>query len=77
MATSGSTVEDPQMDQKLKTSDVEKGVVTLCGVQGCCPTVDFTSPDEVVLRDDHGGTVKLTRAEWAELKQTFAQPTQG
>ncbi len=65
------------MDQKLKTGDVEKGVVTLCATQGCCPTVDFTNPDEIVLRDDHGGKVKLTRAEWAELKQTFVQPTQG
>ncbi len=50
----------------------EQGVITLCGVQGCCPTVDFTQADEVILRDDHGGQVRLTRAEWAELKQKFA-----
>lgn len=47
----------------------ESGVLTLCGVQGCCPTVDFTNPAMVVLKDDHGGEVKLTQAEWGELKQ--------
>jgi hypothetical protein len=39
-------------------------VVLLCGVQGCCPTAEFTA-DGVVLRDDHGGSVRLTSDEWA------------
>ena len=43
-------------------------VVTLCGVQGCCPTVEFAE-DEVILRDDHDGQVRLTLDEWAELKE--------
>lgn len=60
-------------DQKGKTNGADTGVLTLCGVQGCCPTVDFTNPDEVVLRDDHGGTVRLTQAEWGELKQHVRQ----
>lgn len=60
------------MNQKPET-----GVLTLCGTQGCCPTVDFTNPNEVVFRDDHGGVVKLTRTEWSELKKTFTQPSQG
>jgi len=37
--------------------------VPLCGVQGCCPTAEFTS-DSVVVRDDHQGKVTLTRDEW-------------
>ena len=52
------------------TSMVKKGVVTLCGVQGCCPTVDFNTPGEVHIKDDHGGHVKLTRDQWMALKQT-------
>jgi hypothetical protein len=54
----------------------EQGVVTLCGVQGCCPTVDFTNPQKVVLRDDHGGQVQLTPQEWAELKSKFGGSTE-
>ena len=57
--------------------ETETGVVTLCGVQGCCPTVDFTNSDQVVLRDDLGGKVTLTRPEWDELRRTFAQPLAG
>ncbi|MGH3886164.1 MAG: hypothetical protein ACRDSZ_06260 [Pseudonocardiaceae bacterium] len=41
-------------------------VVTLCGVQGCCPTAEFTG-DSVVLRDDFQGKVTLTRDEWASF----------
>lgn len=50
----------------------EKDVVTLCGTQGCCPTVDFTDPSTVVIRDDFGGSVKLTPEQWGELKSKFA-----
>ena len=58
----------------MKNSHVsvpEKGVVTLCGVQGCCPTIDFTDSQNVILSDDFGGKVRLTRAEWEELKAKF------
>lgn len=54
-----------------KKSTEEIGKVTLCGAQGCCPTVDFTNPEEVVFRDDFGGKVRLTRQEWEELKVKF------
>lgn len=39
--------------------------LTLCGVQGCCPTVviDHNS-DEVTITDDFGGKVKLTKEQW-------------
>lgn len=50
----------------------EKGTVKLCGVQGCCPTVDFTDSQKVVLRDDFGGQVQLTREQWQDLKARFA-----
>jgi hypothetical protein len=50
----------------------EQGTVKLCGVQGCCPTVDFTNPEKVVLADDFGGKVQLTREQWTELKSRFA-----
>lgn len=50
----------------------EMGTVKLCGVQGCCPTVDFTDSEKVVLADDFGGKVQLTREQWTELKTMFA-----
>ena len=55
----------------------EKGIVKLCGVQGCCPTVDFTDSEKVVLKDDFGGQVQLTRNQWQDLKDRFAsEPSQ-
>lgn len=39
-------------------------IVALCGVQGCCPTAEFTV-DSVILRDDFEGRVTLTRDEWS------------
>lgn len=44
----------------------QRQVVTLCGVQGCCPTVELGT-DEIVLRDDFGGTVRLTKPQWTDL----------
>jgi hypothetical protein len=60
--------------QKVLGSPVsqrEQGVVTLCGDRGCCPTVDF-SREQVIIRDDFGGSVQLSQKEWAELKRLFA-----
>lgn len=51
------------MESKNKPSVVVK----LCGVQGCCPTVELLDGGNVHLRDDHGGLVKLTKNEWNEL----------
>jgi len=39
-------------------------VVPLCGVQGCCPTAEFT-PNGVILRDDFKGKVTLSLEEWS------------
>lgn len=57
---------------KGKTAVIEQGTVRLCGVRGCCPTIDFTNPRKVVLKDDFGGQVRLTRKQWVELKTKFA-----
>lgn len=46
--------------------DAQSRVVRLCGVQGCCPTAEFTD-DGVVLRDDYEGRVRLTHDEWDDL----------
>ncbi|MBI2984711.1 MAG: hypothetical protein HYY50_03740 [Candidatus Kerfeldbacteria bacterium] len=42
---------------------------TLCGVQGCCPTVEINhDSDEVTIADDFGGKVKLTKEQWREAR---------
>ncbi len=41
-------------------------VVPFCGVQGCCPTAEFTG-DYVILRDDFEGKVTLTREQWSRF----------
>ncbi|MBI4256519.1 hypothetical protein HY626_00500 [Candidatus Uhrbacteria bacterium] len=44
-------------------------IITLCGVQGCCPTVKISLDGNVEITDDHGGKVNLSAAEFAELQQ--------
>ena len=41
---------------------IEAGVATLCCGKKSCPTVTLDG-DHVILRDDDGGTVRLTRAQ--------------
>lgn len=61
-----------------KSVTPEQGRIALCGVQGCCPTVDFTEPTTVFIRDDFGGKVQLTREQWQDLKNKFTgKPEQG
>ena len=43
-------------------------LVTLCGTAGCCPTVTFNS-DFVIIKDDFGGSVKLTKKQYKELQK--------
>lgn len=41
--------------------------IQLCGVQGCCPTVEIHhDSDKVVITDDDGGKVTLTKEQWRE-----------
>lgn len=57
----------------MSKSIPENGIVKLCAVNGCCPTVDFTDPKKIVLKDDFGGQVQLTAAQWQDLKTKFGQ----
>ena len=55
-----------------KPEDEAKGALepqtfTLCGVQGCCPTVTVNA-ENVVITDDFGGKVTLSIPEFAELQ---------
>ncbi len=47
-------------------------IIVLCGVQGCCPTVEKTT-DGVLIKDDFGGMVKLTNIEFATLQKVLLE----
>lgn len=41
--------------------------IQLCGVRGCCPTVEIHhDTGRVVIADDDGGKVTLTKEQWQE-----------
>ncbi len=41
--------------------------VQLCGVQGCCPTVEiYHDSDTIIITDDNGGKITLTKKQWRE-----------
>lgn len=47
-------------------------------MQGCCPTVKFNKFDGTVeIKDDSGGTVTLSAAEFNELQQAVPAATSG
>lgn len=54
----------------------EDGVVMFCGDSGCCPSIDFTDPETVILKDDFGGKVRLTREQWSLFKKRFLTPSE-
>lgn len=39
--------------------------IKLCGVQGCCPTIEIHR-DKVTITDDYGGKVNLTKKQWQD-----------
>lgn len=52
-----------------ETHDLKANVtrISLCGVQGCCPTVEiYHGADKVVITDDNGCKVTLTKEQWRE-----------
>jgi len=50
-----------------QNSKTEITRIKLCGVQGCCPTVEIHhGSDKVVITDDGGGKVILTKKQWQE-----------
>lgn len=40
-------------------------IIKLCGVQGCCPTVEVHD-SKLVITDDDGGRVTLTKEQWKD-----------
>jgi len=43
-------------------------MVTLCGTDGCCPTIEKLPNGSFELRDDHGGKVVLKPEEFTALQ---------
>lgn len=42
--------------------------IKLCGVQGCCPSVEIHhDSNKVVITDDHGGKITLTKEQLLAL----------
>lgn len=57
-----------KQDKTEEAATTRQDIVILsCGVQGCCPTVDFSEKESVTIRDDFGGCVKLNAAQWQAL----------
>lgn len=46
--------------------------IRLCGVQGCCPEVEFLEDGSMVVRDDGGGKVTLTPDQQTDLARVIA-----
>lgn len=59
------------MSERDFSEEEEDGVVMFCGDNGCCPLIDFTDPERVILKDDFGGKVRLTREQWSLFKKRF------
>ncbi len=47
----------------MKNSQKNKTITLNCGVQGCCPQVKMKEKN-VIITDDYGGKVKMTRDQW-------------
>ena len=42
-------------------------LIQLCGTSGCCPTVEIKHDEnKIVVTDDNGGRVTLTKEQWRE-----------
>lgn len=45
-------------------------VFRLCGTQGCCPTAEVDrESNQIVIRDDDGGKVTLTKEQWLDATE--------
>ena len=54
------------MSQSARTAVVPRQI-TLCGANGCCPTVNIDDTGKtIVIKDDFGGSVTLTFEQWSE-----------
>lgn len=43
-------------------------IIASCGVQGCCPTVEFAG-DDVLVKDDFGNIAHMSKKQWISLAQ--------
>jgi len=41
-------------------------IIFSCGVQGCCPSVEFKGED-VLVKDDFGNVSKMKKEQWLTL----------
>jgi len=55
------------MAKVINDTDTRITCIQLCGVQGCCPTVEIHyGSNKIVITDDDGGKVTLTKEQWRE-----------
>lgn len=55
------------MTKTTKTvSSVKSTIIKGCGVQGCCPTVEYKG-SKVFVRDDFNNVVNMTLKQWKDL----------
>lgn len=45
---------------------LQNRIIKLCGVAGCCPTLELKDK-EIIIKDDFGGKVCLTQAQVGDL----------
>ena len=54
-----------------KSKNIRK-VIYKCGVDGCCPIVEHEGK-YIFIKDDYNNTVKMTKDQWSELVNAFAE----
>lgn len=52
---------------KKQDNQANRTQIRLCGTSGCCPTVEINhGENKIVITDDNGGKVTLTKEQWRE-----------
>lgn len=64
-------MSDNESGKNIHTRENELGekVVTLCGANNCCPTVTINKGGSHIIKDDFGGSVKLSQEQFNMLKE--------
>jgi hypothetical protein len=57
------------MTKTKQVPETKNNKVRSCGVIGCCPTIDFTDPQNITLKDDFGGQIRITNKQWEWLRK--------
>lgn len=50
---------------------INQNTIKLCRQGSCCPTVEKTSENEFIVKDDYDGSVKLTSEEIDDLYEAY------